>query len=155
MTPLKVVDVLGWTLPTYQWGVFKREGTAIPDCSQPPGSSVIGARLWFWFTSVCSAARLHKQTDFEEGDEVQQQKCYNQSFRDASSRPVICSHLPPDQTQAELQNKHPSIQWGARVPGVAALTKTTLAPDGWSRAHAQHECSNDRGTWWRLYKAFE
>lgn len=39
MTPLKVVDVLGWTLPTYQWGVFKREGTAIPDScnrSAPP-----------------------------------------------------------------------------------------------------------------------
>lgn len=39
MTPLKAVDVLGWTLPTYQWGVVKREGTAIPDgsnSSAPP-----------------------------------------------------------------------------------------------------------------------
>lgn len=102
-------------------GYFKRGSSRLCQTTMPDSANrstpLIGARLWFWFTSVCSTVRLHKQTDFEEGDEVQQKKCYNQSFCDTSSRPVICSHLPPHQTQAELRNKPPSIQWGSRSLG--------------------------------------
>lgn len=126
-------------------GYFKRGSSRLCQTTMPDSANrstpLIGARLWFWFTSVCSTVRLHKQTDFEEGDEVQQKKCYNQSFCDTSSRPVICSLSPPSSSNTSRAAKQTPIHpVGEQVLGVAALMKTTLTPDGCSRARAQHEC---------------
>lgn len=115
-----MVDVQGWTLPTYQWGVFKK---GLSRLCRTTDSSNRSTPLWLVLASDLDSPQFAQRWDctskriLKRAMRRSQKKCYNQSFCDASIRPVICSHLPPDQTQAELPNKQPSIQWDSRSLG--------------------------------------